>query len=63
MLEGETASEAEAPVPDSGTVCGLPAELSAMLMDADRLPLAAGVKVTLIAQLEFAATEAPQLFV
>ena len=61
MVEGETATEAEAPVPDRGTTCELPAALSEMLREADLLPLAAGVKVTLIAQLAPAATELPQL--
>lgn len=45
------------------TDCGLPAALSEMLMEADRLPLEAGVKVTLIVQLELAASELPQLLV
>jgi hypothetical protein len=62
-LEGDTEIEAEVPVPDRGTVCGLPEELSEMLMEAERLPLAPGVKVTLIAQLPLAATEVPQVLV
>ena len=62
-LVGETPATGAMPVPDRGTVCGLPLPLSLMLSEADRLPLAAGVKVTLIEQLPPAATELPQVFV
>lgn len=48
------------PVPVRLTVCGLPVALSAMVTAAVRAPGAPGVKVTLIAQLLFAATELPQ---
>src|SRR6266851_1832291 len=51
------------PVPTSGTVCGLPAALSVMLIEAVRVPVAVGAKVTLIVQVAPAATEAPQVFV
>ena len=51
------------PVPDRPTVWGLPLALSAMLTEAARLPLAEGVKVTLIVQFPPAATELPQLLV
>jgi hypothetical protein len=47
---------AVAPVPDKLIVCGLPEALSVMPTDAVRVPLAVGVKVTLIAQLLPAAT-------
>ena len=45
------------------TVCGLFVALSVTLSVAVRLPGAAGLNVTLIVQLPFAATELPQLFV
>ena len=51
------------PTPLKLTAWGLPGALSEMATDAARLPLAAGVKVTLMAQLDPAATETPQLFV
>ena len=50
-------------MPERLTVCGLPLALSVMLTEAVRLPLAEGVKVTLIVQLVPAATLAPQLLV
>jgi hypothetical protein len=49
------------PVPERLTACGLPLALSVMLTEAARLPLAKGVKVTLIVQLPPAATELPQV--
>jgi hypothetical protein len=51
------------PVPLSGMLCGLPAALSVIETVADRAPLAVGLKVTVIVQLELAATLAPQVFV
>ena len=39
------------PVPESATLCGLPVALSTIVTLALRLPVAEGVKVTLIAQL------------
>ena len=51
------------PVPDRFTDWGLLAAPSVMVTEAARLPLAEGVKVTLIAQLAPAATELPQLLV
>jgi len=51
------------PVPDSATVCGLPAALSVMVTDATRLPAAVGLNVTLIVQLAPPATLAPHVFV
>jgi hypothetical protein len=51
------------PVPVKVTDCGLPVALSAILIEAERLPLADGVNVTLIVQLPFAATELPQVLV
>ena len=63
-LAGERQAIGVAPVPVKLTVCGLPeVALSAILIEAERLPLAAGVNVTLIAQLPFAATEVPQVLV
>ena len=51
------------PVPERLTVWGLPAALSEMLRVPLRVPVAVGVKVTLIVQLAPAATLVPQLFV
>src|SRR5207244_8439377 len=51
------------PVPDNATFCGLPAALSLMLSAALRVPLAVGLKLTLIVQLAPAANELPQLVV
>lgn len=53
----------EVPVPERLTDWGLPAALSVMAMAAVRLPLADGVKVTLMVQFEPAGTELPQLLV
>ncbi len=49
------------PVPVRLTLCGLPAALSVRVIAAARVPLAAGVKVTLIVQLAPTATLDPQL--
>ena len=51
------------PVPVRLTVWGLAGALSAIVTEAVRLPLAEGVKVTLIVQVAPAATELPQLLV
>jgi hypothetical protein len=53
----------EVPDPVRLTVCGLPLALSVMVRVPLRVPVAVGVKVTLIAQVEPAATPLPQLFV
>jgi hypothetical protein len=53
--------EALAPVPERLMDWEPPEALSAMVREAERLPLADGVKVTLIAQLPPAATVVPQL--
>ena len=60
-LVGERPSIGAVPVPERATDWGLPAALSVMLTEAVRLPLAVGVKVTLIVQLAPAATELPQV--
>ena len=62
-LVGEKPIPDAAPVPERLTVWGLPLALSVMLTEAVRLPLAVGVKVTLIVQLAPAATELPQVLV
>jgi hypothetical protein len=62
-LEGETLAVAIVPVPESATVCGLPAAPSETISVAARLPLAEGVKVTRIVQLLLAASDVPQAFV
>ena len=51
------------PVPVRLTVCGLPVALSVRVTAAVRVPLAVGVKVTLIVQLAPAATELPHVLV
>jgi len=51
------------PVPERATIWGLPLALSLMLTEAVRLPLAVGVKVTLIVQFPPGATELPQVLV
>jgi hypothetical protein len=51
------------PVPDSGTFCGLPPPRSVIDTFADRVPVAVGVKVTLIEQLAPFATLLPQVLV
>ncbi len=51
------------PVPVRLTDCGLPVALSVTVTAAVRVPLAAGVKVTLIVQLAPAGTELPQVLV
>jgi hypothetical protein len=62
-LDGEMLTADAVPVPESGTVCGLPAALSATARVADRFPVAAGLKLTLMVQLALAATLDPQLLV
>ena len=52
-----------APVPDRLTVWGLPVALSVMVIVPGWLPVAVGVKVTVMVQLAPAATEAPQVLV
>ena len=51
------------PVPERPIVWGLLLALSVMLTEAVSLPLAVGVKVTLIVQLAPAATEVPHVLV
>jgi hypothetical protein len=51
------------PVPLSATVCGLPAALSVIFMEAVRIPVAEGVKVMLAVQLAPGATELPHVLV
>lgn len=58
-LVGE--SFAVVPIPLSGTFCGLPAALSVMLRAALRIPLAAGLNVTLNVQLAPTASELPHV--
>ena len=51
------------PVPVSVTDCGLPAELSETVTEAERAPAAVGANVTMIVQVPDAGTLDPQLFV
>jgi len=63
-LVGETLIDVvvdEAPVPDRGIACGLLEALSLMVTAPVRVPVAVGVKFTLIKQLAPAATEPPQV--
>jgi len=60
-LAGERLAAGTEPVPARLTVWGLPPELSVTLSNAERLPLAVGVKVMLNVQVEPAASELPQL--
>ena len=60
---GDTLATVVVPVPESATVCGLPAAPSVIVIEAERLPVLEGVKVTLMVQLALAATVDPQLFV
>ena len=62
-LVGEKVTAGGVPTPVSGTVCGLPGALSAMLTAAFLVPVAVGVNVTLIWQLPFGGTELGQLLV
>jgi hypothetical protein len=64
-LVGErlTAGAVLVPVPERLTVCGLPEALSVRVTAAVRVPLAAGVKATLIVQVAPAAKLDPQLLV
>ena len=55
--------EKSIPIPASPTLCGLPVASSVIVTLAARLPIAAGLKVMLIAQFAPAATLDPQVFV
>jgi hypothetical protein len=63
MPAGDMRIAAESPVPDRGTICGLPAELSVTESIADRLPAALGVKVMLKVHEPPAISELPQVLV
>jgi hypothetical protein len=54
---------AATPVPWSATVCGELAALSAKLIAADSVPVAAGLNVTVTAQEALAASVVPQVLV
>ncbi len=58
-LVGERLMAGAIPVPVKLATCGLPLALSAMLSEAVRVPVAAGVKVTLIVQLLLGAVTLP----
>src|SRR5256712_666884 len=62
-LVGERLTRGAVPVPVRLTMCGLPAALSVMVIAPVRVPVAVGVKVTLMVQLAPAATEVPQVLV
>src|SRR5437899_310696 len=62
-LLGDRLTPGAAPVPVRLTDCGLPAALSVMVIAPVRVPVAVGVKVTLMAQLAPAATDVPQVLV
>ena len=54
---------ADEPVPERLTEWGLPVALSVMVMAPVRVPVAVGVKETLMEQLAAAAREGPQVLV
>jgi hypothetical protein len=56
-------SEKSVPVPVRETECGLPLALSVTVTEAERVPVAEGLKVTLMMQLAPAATPVPQVSV
>jgi hypothetical protein len=58
-----TAGAGATPVPESAAVCGEPLALSATLTVAESAPVAAGLKVTVMLQLDPAATLVPQVLV
>jgi hypothetical protein len=62
-LAAERVTCGATPVPAKFKTWGEPAALSAMATEADRLPVAEGVKVTEMIQLAPAATLSPQVFV
>ena len=62
-LAGASATVALKPVPESATVCGLPAALSLIVSAPVRFPEAVGVKVTFMAQVPLLANELGQLLV
>jgi len=62
-LVGERLTAGAVPVPERPTVCGLLGALSVRVTEAALLPVAVGVKVTLIVQLAPAATELPHVLV
>lgn len=62
-LVGARLTAGSPPVPVRLTVCGLAPALSVMVSAPVRVPVAVGVKVTLIMQFAPAATLAPQLLV
>jgi hypothetical protein len=62
-LRGDRVATGAIPVPLMAALCGLPAALSVILTVDDRLPVLVGVKVTLIVQLAFAASEEGQVLV
>ena len=55
-MEGERLIWPATPMPVRLTACGLPPALSEMLKVAERVPMPAGVNVTLIMQVPFGAT-------
>ena len=62
-LVGKKLALDAAPVPARLTVCGLPVASSVIVMVPGRLPVAVGVKVTVMVQLAAAATDVPQVLV
>ena len=58
-----TAIERYLPVPVRLTMCGLPAALSVIVTAPVRIPVALGVNLTLILQLDPAATDEPHVLV
>src|SRR5438128_4574755 len=63
LIEIEASTGAGTPVPDTPTVCGFPAALSAIVILPVRDPVAVGANVTLMVQLPPATTVVPQVLI
>jgi hypothetical protein len=63
LVGARVATGTPPPVPERLTVCGLPVALSVIVSAPTIVPVAVGVKVTLIVQLAPAANPVPQVFV
>jgi hypothetical protein len=59
-LLGEKVTAGKTPTPLSGSDCGLPGALSVMFTAAFRVPVAVGVKATVILQVPLGGTDVPQ---
>ena len=62
-MRGRDLPGRKGPCPSGSPVCGLPVALSVMVTAAVSAPTSEGLKVTLIVQVPFAATELPHVLV